>query len=77
MEEKSIRFVVLVIVVLDEKLDKAESEDMCEPKELTLDGSAPFSLLPVLELLFGEEVLSANGWGCAFWEWLCVNGGGS
>ena len=72
--KKSFGFVALVVVVLDEKLDNAESEDMCELKELTLDGSPPFPLL--LELLF-EEVLSANGWGCAFWEWACEDGGGS
>lgn len=68
---KSFGFVAFV-VVLDEKPASAESEDMCE---LKLDGSP---LPPALEeLLFEDEVLSAKGWDCAFWECPCEDGGGS
>jgi hypothetical protein len=60
---KSLGFVALVVVVLEEKEDKPDKEDKCELKELTLDGSALFPL-PLLFELFPvdeEEVLSANG----------------
>ena len=49
---------------------------MCELKKLTLNGSPSIPLLPVPGLLFEEEVLSANRWGCAFWKWPCKDGGG-
>lgn len=58
---KSLGFVAFVVVVFEEKLDRAEREDMCELKELTLEGSPLVPLLLVFELLFEEEVFSANG----------------
>ena len=76
---KSFGFVAFVVVVFEEKLDRAESEDMCELKELTLDGSALLPLLlPFAPLLVeDDEVFSAKGCDCAFCECPCDDGGGS
>lgn len=62
---KSPGFVAFVVVVFDEKLDRP---DRCELKELTLEGSPLFPPLPLFDPLPFEDVLSAKGCDCAFWE---------